>query len=87
MRVSSSAFYSWQSAPAKPFDVSGFNLVFAIKSTFKEHKMTLGSRRMVTELAKKNIVIGRYKARSAMRQLGPIAGNPAYRMLRFHWQF
>ena len=76
MQVSSSAFYDWQHAPIKPFDTSGFNLDSAVESTFKTHIMTLGSRRMVTELAKQNIVIGRYKARSTMRKLGLVARYP-----------
>lgn len=52
MQVSSSAFYAWQNATTKPFDALGFNLDSAVQNTFKSHKMTLGSRRMVTELAK-----------------------------------
>ncbi|WP_413702366.1 IS3 family transposase [Psychromonas sp. KJ10-10] len=76
MKVSSSAFYDWIHAPIKPFDAPEFHLDSAVKSTFKEHKMTLGSRRMVTELAKKNIVIGRFKARSTMRKLGLVARYP-----------
>ena len=76
MKVSSSAFYEWTHAPMKLFDSPAFHLDSAVKSTFKEHKMTLGSRRMVTELAKKNIVIGRFKARSAMRKLGLVARYP-----------
>ena len=76
MQVSSSAFYSWKNTPDKPFDATEFNLDVAMKDMFKEHKMILGSRRMVTELAKKNIVIGRYKARSMMRRLGLVARYP-----------
>lgn len=76
MQVSSSAFYAWQNAPMKPFDTSGFILDCAVQNTFNTHKMTLGSRRMVTELAKKNIIIGRYKARSTMRKLGLAARYP-----------
>ena len=76
MQVSSTAFYDWQNAPIKPFDTSGFNLDNAVQNTFKTHRMTLGSRRMVTELAKQNIVIGRYKARSIMRKLGLVARYP-----------
>lgn len=76
MQVSSTAFYDWQNAPIKPFDTSEFNLDNAVQNTFKTHRMTLGSRRMVTELAKQNIVIGRYKARSIMRKLELVARYP-----------
>lgn len=76
MQVSSSAFYAWENTAIKPFDTLGFNLDCTVKNTFKTHRMTLGSRRMVTELAKQNIVIGRYKARSTMRKLGLVARYP-----------
>lgn len=38
--------------------------------------MTLGSLRMVSELAKKGIIIGRYKARTTMRRLGLVPRYP-----------
>ena len=38
--------------------------------------MILGSKRIVTELVKQNIVIGHYKARSTMLKLGLVARYP-----------
>ncbi|MFT4836150.1 MAG: hypothetical protein ACI8UC_000829 [Psychromonas sp.] len=71
MQASSSAFYAWGNMPIEPFDGLGFNLDCTVKNTFKTHRITLGSRRVVTELA-----IGRYKARSTMGKLGLVARYP-----------
>ena len=76
MNVGTSSFYTWQNKPKNVIDINRFQFDVAVKETFKEHKMTLGSRRMVSELAKKGIVIGRYKARMTMRRLGLVPRYP-----------
>lgn len=69
MQVSTSAYYAWVNSKSRPFDATNFKLKSIIKETFYEYKQTLGSRRMVIELAKKNVHVGRYKIRAMMRKL------------------
>jgi len=61
MNVGTSSFYTWQNKPKNVIDINRFQFDVTVKETFKEHKMTLGSRRMVSELAKKGSLLGDIK--------------------------
>ncbi|WP_443111689.1 IS3 family transposase [Aliivibrio sp. S3TY1] len=69
-------FFLYIAKTKNVIDINRFKFNVSVKETFKEHKITLGSRRIVSELAKKGIIIGRYKARMTMRRLGLVPKYP-----------
>ncbi|MDY7573894.1 IS3 family transposase [Actimicrobium sp. CCI2.3] len=67
LAVSRSGYYNAQSRPAKPlFTKEAVHL----KAAFAASRQSYGSRRLVSAVALQGIRIGRYKARSLMRQAG-----------------
>ncbi|QGP53204.1 putative transposase OrfB [Piscirickettsia salmonis] len=70
MKVSTSAFYSWQERPAKVISVEELQLYRRCKELFKQSRESLGSRMMAKKLQEEGVTVGRYRARSLMRKLG-----------------
>ena len=67
LSVSRASYYNAQARPAKPLSCKvGVHL----KAAFAASQQSYGSRRLVSALAVQGIAIGRYKARSLMRQAG-----------------
>lgn len=67
LSVSRAGYYNAQARPAKPLSCKvGVHL----KAAFATSQQSYGSRRLVSALAMQGIAIGRYKARSLMRQAG-----------------
>lgn len=70
MGVCRSAYYEWARASAKIFDKTHFSLCQSMKNLFIASRQSLGSRQMMKKLRKEGYIIGRYKVRSLMKQLG-----------------
>ena len=72
MKVSRSRFYAWLKAQAKrlPIDPHRFQLEVDAREIFAQSDDSYGSRRMSKALRSKGYEIGRYQARTLMRQLG-----------------
>ena len=67
LALSRSGYYGARCRPAKPLLCrAGIHL----KAAFTASQQTYGSRRLVSALAAQGMHIGRYKARSLMRQAG-----------------
>lgn len=69
MRVSSSAYYSWDKRPAKVISADSLHLYRRAKALFKSSRDSLGSRELAKKLREEGFKIGRYRTRTLMRKL------------------
>lgn len=76
MKISRSSYYQW--ADKETYQSSDFRLKeeAEIVSTFHMHKRRYGVRRIVKELASRNLSIGSYKVRGALHRNGLKAIQP-----------
>jgi len=78
MQVSTSGFYAWMRRPTG-VDAQRLILQQTVKALQKAKRGSLGSRRMSHELKRKGYDVGRYSARSLMRE----ANAPSLQRKRF----
>lgn len=69
--VSRSGFYDWRQRTATQ-DVERACRIEAVKALHEDKRGSLGSRRMATRLQRQGYPVGRYQARSLMREAGVV---------------
>lgn len=70
LHVTRSAYYDWKQRGADLISAEEFALCSRMKARFVQSRQSLGSRGMIKQLRKEGFVIGRYRARRLMKQLG-----------------
>jgi len=70
MQVSTSAYYDWASRPGKVIEAQELMLRRRMKALFERSRSSLGSREMMKALRGEGFVIGRYRTRHLMQQMG-----------------
>ena len=68
--VSRSGFYAYLRRKGRGNPAEGVELIAQVREIYRESKGTYGSRRTAKRLQQKGYAVGRYKARTLMRQAG-----------------
>jgi len=76
MKVSRSAFYSYQTARTYVQNDTRSDRSALVKEMFNKHRKRYGSRRIMKALQNQNVSIGRYQVRSLMKEQGMKALQP-----------
>lgn len=76
MGVSRSAYYAYRSGSTYAITKERSSLLVQVKEVFDTHRKRYGSRRIMHELQRQDITIGRDKVRSLMRQQNLVAIQP-----------
>ena len=81
MGVSKSAYYDWRKSSAKLIGEDTLHLYRRMKELFSKSRSSLGSRRLMKKLREEGFVIGRYRVRKLMKQLGlKVVQRTAYKV-------
>ena len=70
LSVHPSGYYKWLRRPASETTAEELSLLKTIREIHRKSKCTIGSRRMVEELAGKGVSVGRHRVRRLMRHDG-----------------
>lgn len=70
LKVNKSAYYEWKQRGAEVISAETFALCSRLKELFIQSRESLGSRGLMKKLRKEGFVVGRYRVRSLMKQLG-----------------
>lgn len=65
LEVSRSGFYAWCNTPSRPTETSEH---LVVRDLQRRYRSALGSRRMAVHLATHGILVGRFRARTLMRE-------------------